>query len=128
MRANLSFRKGLAVCALLTAAMPNAAAQLGSRTITADVVALDQAFYNNRLGSFQAGGMIFALRSDVVANDGSQTLTEGNVMLRSDKRPRPMVLRMNVGDCLQINFQNLLAKVPWVEGCGRSSRVSRPGF
>lgn len=32
-----------------------------NRTISADVVALDQAFYNNRLGSFQAGGMIFAL-------------------------------------------------------------------
>ena len=37
---------------LLLAATGSAFAQ---RTITADVVALDQAFYNNRLGAFQAG-------------------------------------------------------------------------
>jgi manganese oxidase len=85
---------------------------LAQRTVTADVVALDQAFYNNRLGSFQAGGMIFALRGDVVSNNGSAQLTAGNVMLRPDKRPRPMVLRMNLGDCIKINFQNLLAPGP----------------
>ncbi len=87
---------------------------MAQRTITADVVALDQAFYNNRLGSFQAGGMIFALRGDVVNNVDPKdpSLTAGNVMLRPDKRPRPLVLRMNVGDCLQVNFQNLLAPVP----------------
>ena len=46
------------------------------RTITADVVALDQAFYNNRIGAFQAGGMIFALRRDVVNNtDPHEVLT-----------------------------------------------------
>src|SRR5262249_49752351 len=39
-------------------------------------------------------------------------LSAGQVMLRPDKRPRPMVLRMNVGDCLEVNFQNLLADVP----------------
>ncbi len=82
------------------------------RTITADVVALDQSFYNNRLGAFQAGGMIYALRSDVVSNDGTGTLTAGNVMLRPDKRARPIVLRMNVGDCMNLKFQNLLADVP----------------
>ena len=91
------------------------------RTITADVVALDQAFYNNRLGAFQASGMIFALRRDVVNNVGpaDPNLSPGKVMLRPDKRPRPMVLRMNVGDCLQVNFQNLLAPVPSV-GTGAS--------
>src|SRR5262249_16889006 len=30
------------------------------------------------------------------------------VRLRADKRPRPLILRANVGDCLQINFRNLL--------------------
>jgi hypothetical protein len=84
------------------------------RIITADVVALDQAFYNNRLGAFQAGGMIFALRRDVVnnVNPNDPNLVAGKVMLRPDKRPRPLVLRMNVGDCLQVNFQNLLAEIP----------------
>ena len=48
----------------------------------------------------------------MVANNGAAQLSAGNVMLRSDKRPRPMVLRMNAGDCIRINFQNLLAAVP----------------
>jgi len=80
-----------------------------ANTVRADVVALDQAFYNNRLGVFQSGGMIFALRRDVVPNDGGTALSPGKVMLRTTKRPRPMVLRMNVGDCLEVDFQNLLA-------------------
>src|SRR6185503_7132505 len=33
----------------------------------------------------------------------------GNVRLRPDKRPRPIVLRMNSGDCMRITFTNLLA-------------------
>src|SRR5262245_42054770 len=97
--------------ATLSVAIPSAKAQ---RTITADVVALDQAFYANRIGAFQAGGMIFALRRDVVNNADPKdpNLTPGHVMLRPDKRARPLVLRMNVGDCMQLYFQNLLANVP----------------
>src|SRR5215218_1011828 len=90
-------------------AMPDAAdAQTCARTITADVVAFDQVFFWNRLGAVQPQGMMYALRRDVVPISGS-TLSPGNVQLRPGKRPRPMVLRMNVGDCLRITFQNLLA-------------------
>ena len=32
----------------------------------------------------------------------------GKVRLRSDKRPRPLVLRVNDGDCLRVTFTNLL--------------------
>src|ERR1700730_12679209 len=80
MNACLGLRCISVAVALLTVT-PWAKAQ---RTIHADVVALDQAFYNNRLGAFQAGGMIFALRKDVVNNvDLTNTnLTAGNVMLR----------------------------------------------
>jgi manganese oxidase len=88
-----------------------AEAQTCARVITADVVALDQVFFWNRLGAVQPQGMMFALRRDVVASDGSATLTAGNVQLRPGKRPRPLVLRMNVGDCLRIQFQNLLDPV-----------------
>ncbi len=90
-----------------------------ARTLHADVVAFDQPFFWNRLGAMQPQGMIYALRRDVcgeVCQSGScwdacnvNTLTPGKVWLRSDKRPRPIVLRMNVGDCLRIDFQNLLA-------------------
>ena len=39
-------------------------------------------------------------------------LVAGNVQLRPGKRPRPIALRLNVGDCLQVNFTNLLAPDP----------------
>ncbi|HEY1403350.1 MAG TPA: hypothetical protein VGB05_04430, partial [Pyrinomonadaceae bacterium] len=82
------------------------------RTIKASVVAFDQVFFWNRLGAVQPQGMIFALRHNVVPIDWRRGLTPGNVRLRGDKRPRPLTLRMNVGDCLQIDFQNLLNPTP----------------
>ena len=36
-------------------------------------------------------------------------LKPGQVRLRSDKRPRPLVLRVNEGDCLHVKFTNLLS-------------------
>lgn len=36
----------------------------------------------------------------------------GNVRLRDGKRPRPLTLRVNVGDCLRVSFQNLLDPTP----------------
>jgi hypothetical protein len=83
-----------------------------ARIVQADVVALDQPWFWNRLGAVEPQGMMFALERDVVASKASFGLTPGNVQLRSDKRPRPLALRMNVGDCLQINFTNLLASTP----------------
>lgn len=77
-------------------------------TVTADVVALDQSFTLNRLGAAMPQGMIFALREDIVPKSGT-TLTAGNVMLRADKRPRPLVLRMSCGDSMTIRFWNLLS-------------------
>src|SRR5688572_1276250 len=71
------------------------------RTVKADVVALDQALIYNRLGAINPAGMIYALKRDVVAIDPSKGLVAGNVQLRPGKRPRPIALRMNVGDCLQ---------------------------
>src|SRR5262249_23672088 len=83
-----------------------------SRTVKADVVALDQVFFWNRLGAVQPQGMIFALKRDVVPINPALGLVAGNVQLRADKRPRPITLRMNVGDCLQVNFTNLLNPTP----------------
>ena len=82
------------------------------RTVKAEVVALDQALIYNRLGAINPAGMIYALKRDVVAIDPSKGLVAGNVQLRPGKRPRPIALRMNVGDCLQVNFTNLLAPDP----------------
>src|SRR5436190_3593655 len=68
------------------------------RIVKADVVALDQVIMYNRLGTVNPAGMIFALKRDVVAIDPAKGIVAGNVRLRPDKRPRPLVLRMNNGD------------------------------
>jgi hypothetical protein len=96
---------------LFALAPPGAQAQVPAgcaRLLRADVVAFDQVFFWNRLGAVQPQGMMYALRRDVVPISGS-ALSAGNVRLRPDKRARPIVLRMNVGDCLRIDFQNLLS-------------------
>ncbi len=106
------------------------------QTIKADVVALDQPFMWNRLGAAQPQGMVFALKRDVVptsvgldenGNDKVEDVNKagclarpgdlscldaGKVRLRSGKRARPMVLRLNAHDCLEITFKNLLAPAP----------------
>ncbi|HEX8140039.1 MAG TPA: multicopper oxidase domain-containing protein [Pyrinomonadaceae bacterium] len=75
-----------------------------NNTVVANVVAFDQVYTYNRFGAFNPAGMMFALRRDVTGSG------PGNVQLRPDKRPRPIVLRVNEGDCLQVNFTNLLAQ------------------
>ncbi len=112
----LSWRVGCALGLGLTAWLATRATAAERspcvRTIEAEVVALDQPLTLNRLGSHVSTGMIYALKEDVVSSDPadkSGTLQPGKVMLRPGKRPRPLVLRMNVGDCLKIHFTNLLS-------------------
>ncbi len=96
--------------ALLSAAIdaPSAQTLPCQRTITAEVVALDQVFTFNRFGAFNPLGMIYALKRDVVPIDPTLPMGPGNARLRDTKRPRPLVLRANVGDCLQVTFRNWL--------------------
>ena len=109
---------GLAVCAFGALSLAfEAEAQLPvcNRTVKAEVVAFDQPLMFNRYGAQNVNGMIYALRSDVVERsslkpeaDGG-VLTPGNVVLRPDKRPRPIVVRVRTGDCLEVKFTNLLS-------------------
>jgi len=97
--------------------------KFSGRTIVAEVVALDQPFMVNRLGSSVPTGQIFALRTDVMPTDDKlpplpsfdrqQDLSQyvGKVMLKPYKRPRPIVMRVNVGDILEIRFCNLLSGI-----------------
>jgi len=80
-----------------------------ARTLNARVVAFDRVIFYNRLMAFLPPGMMYALERDVEPISGTQ-LSPGNVKLRDDKRPRPLVLRMNVGDCLKVQFTNYLAR------------------
>lgn len=75
----------------------------------ADVVALEVPVQFNRLGAHHPAWMIYALREDVEAKGGGSALAPGEVRLRPGHRPRPLVLRVNAGDCLTINFTNLLS-------------------
>ena len=94
-----------------------AAARPCRRTITADVVVLDQPLMFNRLGAQNVNGIIYALRRDVLNTltglplAPGEVALPGRVALRPDKRPRPLVLRVAVGECLQVHFANLLAPV-----------------
>ncbi len=103
------------------------------RTIKAHVVALDQPYMWNRLGASQPNAMVYALARDVVPTDYDpsinpktgmkdqdktfppppfSTYKPGCVRLREDRRPRPLVLRANEGDLLEVHFTNLLATAP----------------
>jgi len=44
-------------------------------------------------------------------NEGLDKYLAGHIKLRSDKRPRPLVLRANEEDCLYVTFTNLLAQI-----------------
>jgi manganese oxidase len=72
------------------------------RTINADVVALPVPIMLNRMGAVIPDGLIFVLKSDLQPGN--------NWVLKPDKRPRPLVLRANVGDCLNITFTNSIGK------------------
>ncbi|NUJ79183.1 hypothetical protein HUN39_03890 [Methylocystis sp. FS] len=114
----------------LPAKEPSPLAGRDGALIIANVVALDQLLVYNRFGSFNPFGMIYALREDVVPVDTAVAYTSasdcekpeaetnsraigaalepGAVRLRDCKRPRPLALRVNVGDTLEVHFQNLL--------------------
>lgn len=98
-----------------------------AETITADVVAIDQVYTYNRFGSFNPYGMVYALRRDVVDLQGNPIGADGGqpcqVRLKDGKRPRPLVLRGNVGDTLQVRFTNLLCNT--ADGVGTDKPATR---
>ncbi|MDH4228592.1 MAG: hypothetical protein OEW11_02445 [Nitrospirota bacterium] len=97
---------------------PAPAATCTAGTVTARVAVLDQVLIHNRLGAQNVNGTIYALRGDLVNLNTLQpesqggSLIPGEVQLRPDKRPRPLVLRVSKGQCLQVEFTNLLAPLP----------------
>lgn len=90
-----------------TAASASSAAQVipiqCKRNISASVVAFSQPYMLNRLGAAMPNAQIFALENDV---DMKQ------LQLKGYKRARPIVLRANVGDCLNITLKNAIYQYP----------------
>lgn len=128
----LTTHLGIGLLLLIVMACDNRAATLVAvntqpeeppRTIKVKMVVMDQTIKNNRLGAEITSGQIYALARDVVpistpfTDYGDTTgrqypaseLQPGQVRLRQYKRPRPIVLRANVGDILEIHFTNLMA-------------------
>jgi hypothetical protein len=94
-----------------------------SNPIVANVAVLDSPTVFNRLGAQNPNWITYALLRDVVeatpdaagilqpgrvCTDPLANCSPGNVMLRPDKRPRPLVVRSVAGSCLTVNFTNLL--------------------
>ena len=118
-------RKALWSVILLAVAAAPSPAQQCNRTVVAKVAALDQVITYNRLGSNTPAAAIFALTSDIVDKTSKKscadtTCAPGKVELRDDKRPRPIVLRANAGDCLNIVFTNLLDPRGGPETCAKN--------
>lgn len=92
------------------------------RTIQVNMVVIEQLIPNNRLGAQIPYGQMYVLERDIVSNNhpydenGNDVIKPvdpsafqpGKVRLRSYKRPRPITLRANVGDTLEIHLRNLL--------------------
>jgi manganese oxidase len=84
--------------------MPAAPVCSVDNTVNANVVAIAQPLMLNRLGAAIPNGLVFTLQNDL--NPANQTT------LRPGRRPRPLVLRANVGDCLKITFTNKIQSTP----------------
>ena len=93
-----------------------------SGTLIADVVALDTPLLYNRFGSLNPFGMVYALAGDIEPQPGGRWTLEGLSCpsawrFRTGVRPRPLVLRGNVGDVLEVRFQNRLGPQPDLSRC-----------
>ncbi|HYH83193.1 MAG TPA: multicopper oxidase domain-containing protein [Longimicrobium sp.] len=80
-----------------------------TRTKVAKVAALEQIVWYNRLGAHEPNALLFALEGDVVNGAGTGPGSTGNARMRDGRRPRPLVLRVNAGECLKITLRNLLS-------------------
>jgi hypothetical protein len=88
-----------------------------TRTVKADIVAIPKALMLNRLGATIPNAFVFALRSDTIGSGA-------NIQLRPGKRPRPIVLRANVNDCLQIKFTNAIPPAAFNASTPNSPKVA----
>jgi manganese oxidase len=95
--------------------------------VRADVAAIDFPIVFNRLGAQNVNWQMYALWRDLVHTSSGpepkplpalDALTPderkklpGKVTLRPDLRPRPVVLRVAAGQCLQLRFTNLLTSI-----------------
>jgi len=110
--------------------------------VSAEIAAIDMPMMFNRLGAQNVNWQMFALTSDLVTTSAEKSPHEqpqraaaikpfserdwralsdglargqpigGRVTLRPDLRPRPLVLRVAAGECLEVRLLNLLDVQP----------------
>jgi hypothetical protein len=115
---NWLFWSAIFVATLAASPQAKAAIQC-DKTITANVVVFDSPTVFNRLGAQNPNWITYALKRDAVnksgdvpcSMSGGNHCTKGNVELRGDKRPRPLVIRSVAGACLTVTLTNLLTDV-----------------
>ena len=134
------------VCALLAPAGAAAQDRVCERTVKANVVAIRQPIWLNRLGANIPDGMMYALARDVVDGSGRSCdagipgnptqpsvtaaclATGARVHLRDDKRTRPLVLRANEGDCLADLLHQPALVVAGPGPAGSAAEGATPGL
>lgn len=121
----------LMILGFLTTSFTTNAQQQSGQIVKADIVAINLPISYNRLGTIQPMGLMYVLKSDVEKDPNLNTIYEGKVMkcsevptdicagcmrLKEGKRPRPLVLRANEGDILEITLTNWVYPPPPLPG------------
>ena len=99
-----------------TTVAPAPVMQQCTRTVKAEVVAIPQPIMLNRLGATIPNAFVFALKADTITSNNQ-------LQLRPGRRPRPIVLRANVGDCLRIFFTNAVPQAAFDSSTPNSPKV-----
>ena len=113
-----SIALGFLAAAACTSPAPGLAAPSNvekcARIVHADVVALDQCLVFNRYGTAMPDGMLFACAATSCRPAAPSSVAHHlppETSTSQQEAPRPIVLRANEGDCLEICFTNLLGTV-----------------
>lgn len=108
----------LAACATPQRMGSGALPQCGpANTVKAEVAAFEHVITFNRFGAFNPAGMVYGLKHDVEPawnSEAEAAALTGKIKFKSYKRARPLVLRVNEGDCLEVTFWNMLSPQPGV--------------
>ncbi|MBI5288779.1 MAG: hypothetical protein HY873_07380, partial [Chloroflexi bacterium] len=81
-----------------------------------DVTAINKDIVYNEDGDHDPYGIMFALNDDLPA------------ILDGTKRPEPLVLRVNRGDCVEVNLTNALDPAKTVPQCFEALEIGQLGF
>ncbi|WP_433720746.1 hypothetical protein ACQP2Y_36660 [Actinoplanes sp. CA-051413] len=80
------------------------------------VVAINKDITYNNAGDHDPRGLMYALEADLPA------------LANGTKKPEPLVIRANAGDCLNVTFKNQLDPAKMTPGCHEATEPGQLGF